>query len=156
MGMTANLIEPEATDASLMYSADRSLFSDAHWFRALTMPPRRPSLLVLCDAAGSEGIVQWLAPRCAQPVHTRILPEGLRLPVQKNGTLLLWDVATLTLRQQIELYDWMDGCTGDMQVVSITSAPLRLLVEDGQFLEGLFHRLNGVSIVAMQQRRAPN
>lgn len=134
---------------SLVHSADCISFSEAEWLRSLTLPPRRPNLLVLCNAAGIEWVMPRLVSLCAQPVHIRSLPDELYLPAQTSGTLLLWDVATMTLGQQIKLYDWMDGCTGEMQVVSVTSAPLSLLVEDGQFLEGLFHRLNVVSIVAM-------
>ena len=51
------------------------------------------------------------------------------------------------------LDDYVDGVRAtdrprDAQVISITSAPLLPLVEDGQFLEGLFYRINVVSLVA--------
>jgi DNA-binding NtrC family response regulator len=36
----------------------------------------------------------------------------------------------------------------EVQIVSVTSAPLRPLVEDGEFLEGLFLRLNVVCLEA--------
>jgi hypothetical protein len=150
MGMTPNLSESQ-TSRDLMQSAENVSLPDSEWLRLLTLPPRRPSLLVLCHAPGIEWVVPWLMRRCAQPAYTRFLPGDLRLPAPTRGTLLLSDVASLTLRQQIDLYDWMDRCTEDMQVVSVTTAPLRLLVEDGQFFEGLFHRLNVVSLVAMQK-----
>jgi transcriptional regulator of aromatic amino acid metabolism len=136
---------------SLMPSADSVLCSEAEWLRSLTLSPRRPNLLVLCNAARIERVVTRLMNLCAQPVYTRILPNELHLPAQQSGTLLLWDVATMRLGQQIELYDWMDGGTGELQVVSLTSAPLPLLVEDGLFLEGLLHRLDVVSLVARQK-----
>ena len=36
----------------------------------------------------------------------------------------------------------------DVQIVSITQAPLLTFVQDGLFLEGLFYRLNTVCILA--------
>ncbi len=53
----------------------------------------------------------------------------------------------LTIEQQIALYDWMSA-SRLVQVVSITGSPLQSLVEHGQFLEGLFHRLNTVALMA--------
>jgi DNA-binding NtrC family response regulator len=64
------------------------------------------------------------------------------------GTLLLWDVARLTRGQQMQLHDWITDRPRDAQVISISSAPLLPLVEDGEFLEGLFYRINVVSLVA--------
>jgi DNA-binding NtrC family response regulator len=79
---------------------------------------------------------------CALPFRFSALPGTLELPLIRRGTLLLNDVTAMTLSQQVMLYDWLsDGC-GEMQVVSVASAPLEILVEDGQFLEGLFYRLN--------------
>jgi DNA-binding NtrC family response regulator len=39
-----------------------------------------------------------------------------------------------------------------VQIVSITSEPLWPLVEQGRFLEGLFYRLNVVTLEAKQGR----
>ena len=66
----------------------------------------------------------------------------------RRGTLLLKDVASLTLSQQVMLYDWLTSACGDMQVVSVTTAPLQALVEHGEFLEGLFYRLNVIRLDA--------
>src|ERR1700691_2402838 len=127
MGMTAKLSQPEAAEMDRAHPGDCGSCWGAEWRRLLTLPPRRPSLLVLCHAPSSTWVMPWLMHRCAQPVRTCILPGDLVLPAQKSGTLLLWDVATLTLRQQIELYDWMDGCSGIVQVVSVPSTALRSL-----------------------------
>jgi hypothetical protein len=61
---------------------------------------------------------------------------------------MLGDIATLTLRQQIDFYDWLDRFGPAVQVVSLTSVPLWPLVEQGRFFEGLFYRLNVVSLTA--------
>ena len=46
------------------------------------------------------------------------------------------------------LNDWIaEGC-GDAQIVSIATTPLWPLVQNGDFLEGLFYRLNVVRLEA--------
>ncbi len=76
------------------------------------------------------------------------MPGRLQLPEHRVSTLLTYDAAALTLKQQIDLYDWISGRGRDTQVIAVTSTPLFSLVEDGQFLESLFHRLNGVHFLA--------
>ena len=50
--------------------------------------------------------------------------------------------------QQIRLFDWLARKGNDVQVVSITGAPMTQLIDEGRFLEGLFFRLNTVVIRA--------
>jgi hypothetical protein len=92
-------------------------------------------------------VVTQLRALCATPVHTCVLPGRLVLPRKPCGTLVLLHVEALTIDQQIALYDWMSA-SRQVQVVSIAGAPLLSLVEHGQFLEGLFHRLNTVALMA--------
>jgi DNA-binding NtrC family response regulator len=72
------------------------------------------------------------------------------LPATKEGTIILADVATMTLSQQIALDDWLSDARANVQAVSITFTPLRQLVDEGRFLEGLYNRLNVVHLDAMQ------
>jgi DNA-binding NtrC family response regulator len=46
------------------------------------------------------------------------------------------------------MFDWITVRGRDTQVISVTSTPLFPLVENGQFLESLFHRLNVVHFLA--------
>jgi transcriptional regulator of acetoin/glycerol metabolism len=62
------------------------------------------------------------------------------------------DVASLTIRQQVELSDWIQRQRGTIQVISIALQPIGPLVREGRFLEGLFYRLNTVSISAKGYR----
>jgi DNA-binding NtrC family response regulator len=62
------------------------------------------------------------------------------------------DASRMTLPQQIELYDWLNAGRGAVQIVSITSEPIWPLVEAGRFLEGLFYRLNVVTLEASDTR----
>jgi transcriptional regulator of acetoin/glycerol metabolism len=50
--------------------------------------------------------------------------------------------------QQLRLYDWLNDGWENLQVVSISSASLRPLVDEGRFLEGLLYRLNVVHLEA--------
>jgi DNA-binding NtrC family response regulator len=92
----------------------------------------------------ADQITAW----CQGPFHFSLLPGALRLPLERTGTLVIHDVAALTLPQQILFYDWMSAGRGDLQVVSMTTTSLDALVEQGDFLEGLYYRLNVVRLEA--------
>jgi Sigma-54 interaction domain len=77
-----------------------------------------------------------------------LLPGRLRLPDDWHHTRLIGDVSTLTRRQQSDLYDWLDRGHEEASIISVTSEPLWPLVESGRFLEGLYYRLNVVSVTA--------
>jgi Sigma-54 interaction domain len=89
----------------------------------------------------------------APPVRLCTLPGPLRLPADRSGTLVLDDVAALRVDQQIALFDWLGG-GGDVRVIAVTAAPLRSLVENGAFLESLFHRLGAVQLDLTAAERA--
>jgi sigma-54-interacting transcriptional regulator len=124
---------------------------DAEWRHFLTLD-RRPNLLICCAEKAFEPLIPELMHYCGAPLHVRCAPGDLNLPDGPTGTLLLWDVARLTLAQQIELQDWITHRPRRAQVVSVTSRPLLPLVERGEFLEGLFYRLNVVSLAARSCR----
>ena len=64
-------------------------------------------------------------------------------------TLLICDVATLSLDQQRALLSWLDcAVPGQTQVVSTTALELFPLVEHGTFLQTLYYRLNSVRLDA--------
>ena len=123
-------------------------FSESEWRQFLKSEPPRPNLLVSCASDELEAVVTRMMALCTAPVHACGLPGELSLPEDMNGTLLLWDVARLTFGQQRKLRHWMAGRPANAQVISITSSPLLPLVEGGRFLEGLFYRINVVSLVA--------
>jgi transcriptional regulator of aromatic amino acid metabolism len=114
--------------------------------RSLTSHERHPHLLLDCNEAEVEcirlGLLQW----GTGPVWHIKLPGLLTLPRGRRGTLLLEGVHRMTLAQQIALYDWMTWGGKKMQVISLTTAAIDGLVASGQFLEGLFYRLNMVRL----------
>ena len=67
-----------------------------------------------------------------------------RPPSQNVGTLILNDVAALSLEEQRVLCEWLDDARGRFQVVTTSAEPLLPLVKNGAFLEVLYYRLNVV------------
>ena len=131
-----------------MHSTDFVGVSDLVLLQWLTVRDLRPNFLVMCSDVESVAITKHLMSFSAPPFHVYALPGTLGLPSATRGTLFLEDVAALTLRQQIALNDWISAGHGEVQIVSMTSTPLWPLVEDGEFLEGLFFRLNVVCLEA--------
>lgn len=132
---------------TLVHAPDFVSFSDMPLLQSLTARKRPPNLLIVCADAALGAVLAQLQTVCGPPFHTCVLPGPLALPAESSGTLLLHDVASLTIDQQVALYDWMSE-RHDVQVVSVTGAPLLSFVQDGRFLEGLFYRLNTVCVVA--------
>ena len=132
-----------------MVHSCRSLsFCGGGWVDSLTSGTPRPNLLVLCSGVGLQPVVTRLAKLCRTPIDVCAAPGRLQLPEHRVSTLLTYDVAALTLKQQIDMYDWISVRGRDTQVISVTSTPLFSLVENGEFLESLFHRLNVVHFLA--------
>jgi hypothetical protein len=101
-------------------------------------------LLVECDPGGFEALAAQAATLCAPPIRWCRIPGPLQLPADRRGTLLLNDVAALSIEDQISLFDWLGGDAGDLRVISGTTAPMAPLLATGRFLEGLFNRLGNV------------
>jgi hypothetical protein len=119
----------------------------------LTTTGHRPNVLIQCTPGSVDAAMRHLMTWCALPFRYCSLPGPLELPNARRGSLLLRDIAALSLSQQVSLYDWLSGVSGDTQVISLTTAPLRTLVEDGEFLEGLYYRLNVIRLAAHQGTR---
>lgn len=137
---------------TVVTSPDFVSFSDMELLRALTSCERRPNLLVDCVDGGAEAVLTRLQELCVGPFYCCQLPGALELPQNGAGTLLINDVAALTIAQQVALFDWLHQQKGAIQVVSLTQKRLLSMVCDGRFLEGLFYRLNTISITARGAR----
>ena len=149
--MTPRYSEHAISDVAAMYPCRYLSFFEGGWVDSLTSGTPRPNLLVLCSEVGLPSVVTRLATLCRLPFEVCPAPGPLQLPKHRVSTLIMYDPAALTLNQQIDLYDWISGRGRDTQVISVTSTPLFSLVEDGQFLESLFHRLNGVQFLAASE-----
>jgi transcriptional regulator of aromatic amino acid metabolism len=135
-------------EMTVVNSPDFVSFSDMDLLRALTASDRRPNLMVDCTGGSAHGVLEQLRTICVAPFHSCELPGRLELPTEGVGTLLLHDVAGLTIAQQVALFDWLQHRRGGTQVVSVTEKRLMGMVCDGRFLEGLFYRLNTISVTA--------
>jgi transcriptional regulator of aromatic amino acid metabolism len=131
-----------------MRVTDFSCPSELNLMMALLAKGHRPALLVNCNGRGADAVAMSMLSWCAAPVHLVRLPGILDLPLAGCGTLVVSDAAALTQPQQIELHEWLNAGHGSVQIVSIASEPLWSLVEQGRFLEGLFYRLNVVTLEA--------
>jgi DNA-binding NtrC family response regulator len=125
-----------------LHSPQLVSLSEASLLHALMSETRRPNFLVVCRRVTVAAAVRHIVSYCEPPFHMAALPGLLDLTEVKGGTLVLADVAMMSLGQQMRLYDWLSVGEDCPQVVSVSSVPLRPLVDDGRFLEGLLYRLN--------------
>jgi len=135
-----------------LYSPQLVSLSEATLLRALMSENRRPNLMVVCRDVTVEAAVRHVVTFCEPPYQLTALPGTLELPEVKKGTLLLADVAMMSIGQQMRLFDWLPNDAEQLQVVTISSVPLRPLVEDGKFLEGRLYRLNVIYLDATRRR----
>lgn len=103
---------------------------------------RRANIMIVCTDTSFSAVLEQFRAVCRLPCHACQLPGPLDLRGCHTGTVLLHDVAELTVSQQIVLYDWMERAGRNVQVISVTRKPLASEVQEGRFLEGLFYRLN--------------
>jgi DNA-binding NtrC family response regulator len=141
------------TPVVAMHASEFPSITDRTLLRSLTMTTSRPNLLVVCREIAPDLVIASLMDWCAPPFHVVNLPGALRLPQEKAGTLFLSNVAALSLQQQIDLHDWLDRGRGNLQIISATDTRLWTKVEEGGFLEGLYYRLNVISLEATRPER---
>lgn len=92
-------------------------------------------------------LVASLRPCLFTPIVVRRRGEPLRLePVAPAGTIVVYDVETLTSEEQDTLNQWLAAARGRVRVVSCASRPLLPAVEAGDFNDALYYRLNVVTI----------
>src|SRR5262245_2766190 len=115
------------TDCQTQISMCASSFpwvSDQRLLQALATFEWRPNLLVLCDDVEPRAVTPWLEDWCVAPCHVCRLPGALWLPADMPGSLVLENVAWMSLPQQIQLNDWLDQSRRQLQIVSSTHRPL--------------------------------
>jgi len=109
----------------------------------------RVNLLLMGREDVVQPMVESLAARFHQPVGTWSPGERLVLPpAERTGTMVLNDVGSLGLQDQIQLLEWLATACGRTQVVSTAPAPLLPQVQAGGFIDTLYYRLNTVCVDA--------
>ena len=126
----------------------RLLRAEDSWLRGVVFRDPHLNVLVQCSGVSVASAFDEIGQLYSRPLCVCALPGLLHLPEEEPASLLIGDVSTLTLLQQIELYDWLGRFSAAAQVISVTSVPLWPLVKQGRFFEGLFYRLNVVSLTA--------
>jgi hypothetical protein len=93
-----------------------------------------------------EVVVQRLLPHLREPVVSIQPGAAFSLPGMEIGTLVLNQVATLTIQQQMHLLEWSNTASPRPQLVSTSREPLYPRVERALFAEALYYRLNVIRI----------
>jgi hypothetical protein len=107
----------------------------------------RANLLVVGDDVVVARLITSLGPSLATPVVVRHRGERLQLPPTSPpaGTIVIYDVDTLTRDEQHALYNWMAG-NARAQIVSIASKFFQPMLQAGAFNEELYYRLNVITL----------
>jgi hypothetical protein len=88
--------------------------------------------------------VRMILRHVSKPVRTWSPGEDLVLTPTGPGTLVIYEVGALALREQIKLLEWSGNPFLNTQVISTTSFPLIPRVTAGSFIDMLYYRLNTV------------
>jgi hypothetical protein len=92
-------------------------------------------------------VMAALHERFAEPVARWSPGEQFVLPpVEEGGTVLLNDVGSLQIQEQIQLLEWLTSAHGRTQVVSTTPVLLLPRIKAGAFIDTLYYRLNTVCL----------
>jgi hypothetical protein len=107
----------------------------------------KANVFVVGDDDAVARFITALSPSLATPIVVR--PRGERLQLSPTfppvGTIVVYDVDTLTPDEQHALYRWMAG-NGATQIVSTASKFLQPMLQAGAFNERLYYRLNVLTI----------
>jgi hypothetical protein len=106
------------------------------------------NLLLVGESPATAEMLVAMSPHLRKPVQQHSPRSGTSVPEPSEGTLILSEVASLDLKQQAQLLQWLGHVheRKHVQVVSTTCAPLFSFVESGAFLPALYYRLNVVRI----------
>ena len=87
-----------------------------------------------------EAALSVLTPGLSRPVT--MWSQGILMPGEHRGTLIVPKVDTLDDDQQRRLVHWLEKTAGSVRVIATTSAPLFAMVQQGVFLDRLYYLLN--------------
>jgi len=106
----------------------------------------RDNLLLVGSSSATDAMLAALTPHLREPFRHYEPASDMPVPQPHEGTLILSEVARLSVKQQTQLLRWLDQLDdpAEVQVVSTTSEALFSLVESGAFLANLYYRLNVV------------
>jgi hypothetical protein len=109
-------------------------------------------LLIGPDAATREFLAQ-LAASLALPV-VYCDGAGPEFPNGPVGSLIVRDVGRLTRAHQQQLLEWLNDRSCSARVIATSPRPVFPHVKRGLFSDGLYYRLNTVTLLLNRPRRA--
>jgi hypothetical protein len=101
--------------------------------------------LIIGDNAAVARVLAEVQKYCGRPLYDCRSGRDFLLPVD-GGTVVLHDVSTLRVQEQLRMSAWMTESGSGCSVVATSAEPLFPAVTSGTFLPALFYRLNVVTI----------
>jgi hypothetical protein len=136
--------ETPATDPHRAYRADDPRLARAAG-ELFLVGMARLNVLLVGSADMVRLVLQTQMPALRKPVVSWSPGEPFVLPpVERTGTLIVHEVGSLSLHDQLQLLEWTTGGTPRAQVISTTSTPLLPRVCARGFIDALYYRLNTV------------
>jgi DNA-binding NtrC family response regulator len=112
----------------------------------LHVASRRANVLLTGPDDTVASLLDALHGRFRPPVTRWRRGRALVLPHGGDGTLLVHELGALSCDQQHRLFEWLTVRTCRTQIVSTSARSLWPEVQSGQFMPGLFYRLNVISL----------
>jgi len=107
----------------------------------------RTNVMVVGNAEATRIVVDMLRLDLRGPVVKWRAGQPLALPAPGScSTLVLENLTRLTDEEQIHMLRWLDEVRGKIRVVSTAGVPVWPRVQNGQFNEVLYYRLNTVFV----------
>jgi hypothetical protein len=105
----------------------------------------QPNVLICGESMFIDSFLGVLSGHCVPPLR-RIAHSGALglLSNIEEGTVVLENADRYTVEDQKMVLDWIAYTAAGIQVITTTGTPLFDLVEQGQFLDALFYRINTV------------
>lgn len=100
------------------------------------------NVLIEGDVTATDAVVRLLLPHVREPVVDLRAPGVLNLPVGETRSLIVRNVAALSMEEQRRLLTWMCDAGANAQVITTAASPVFTLVEAGVFDVALYYRLN--------------
>ena len=142
-GATKAAAPPQRTAAG---TEDDRLARAAHEDLMIMGMPRVNLLLRGRDTA-VRTVLDSLSANLHEPIASWSPGKRLELPaIEDARTMILHDVGSLGIEDQIHLLEWLGRAVGRTQVVSTTCSPLLPRVRAGAFIDTLYYRLNTVYV----------
>jgi hypothetical protein len=113
--------------------------------QAIGLP--RVNLFLVGPESVTHPLLELLLPKLHDPITTWCPGQHFVLPPPEyTGTMILYQVGALGRADQWRLLEHLGRVTGELQIVSTSSAPLMSRIHAGTFDDTLYYKLNHVYV----------